>query len=627
MCGIIGYIGSSVHNLERILPVIKHRGPDGSGTYYNSKDGYNHVGFGHVRLSIIDPNACSNQPLFSACGNYVITYNGEIYNYKELRDTYLADYSFNTNSDTEVILALYRKLGKKSFSLLHGMFAFAIHDKANDQIVLVRDQLGIKPLYLCSYNESIYFASEIKVFKEFGINSEIDDSSISEFLINGFIYEPETGFKNITKLRQGHYLELNLSADQKISYTNQKAYWLPGERGTELHDLEKEICQSIEEHLVSDVEVGLFFSGGVDSSILLSHLGKSIRSLTVKSHPDSVAKSGITDDYYYARKVAEELGVSGVETIQLEPDRINSKQFLQSVEEVSRNNEELISDYTFISSRLISASARKSGLKVVLSGMGADELFGGYPRYVLMRYYNLLQFIGKTGFYKILSKALGGKPWFQKKVERFNSFFEEKNFVFKYSSLVGYFSNSELKSLLKPEYQSTLGFEKKAEAILSRHTNKSPLKKSMIMDLSGFLSHNFAVADKSSMAESIEVRVPLATKQLFDLSLAQPDKNLVSGFRTKPLLKNILEKTLSKKIVNRSKAGFNPPLDNYISEMGAKLAFQYMSENGLLNYCHKDYVQKLITEHYEKQKNNTYKIYTLLYLSSWLKNFTINTKS
>lgn len=615
MCGIVGYISNQSYELEKILPLIRHRGPDGEGIFYKkSKESF--LGFGHVRLSIIDLQKASDQPLLSSCKNYVIVFNGEIYNYRELKETYLSDYKFNTNSDTEVIIALYTVLGLDSLKLLDGMFVFALYDQARNEVIIARDHLGIKPLYLCKQGASLFFGSEIKVFKGFGARVEIQESAIPEFLMNGFIYEPETGFKDIIKVRPGHYLKLSL--EEREFNPDQLPFWAPGNKPQNNRSLEENVRGSIKKHLVSDVPVGLFFSGGVDSSLLLNYLTDSIRSMTVKPPAGSAAKSGLADDFYYANLISKQLGVDELEVIELNKENLSGRQFLDSIEQVSIKNEELISDYTFISSRLISSAARKLGLKVVLSGMGADEIFGGYSRYVLMRYYNLLQVIGKTGIYKGISRVMGKRPWFQKKIERFISFFEERGFIYKYTSLVGYFSRTELNDILRPEYLDTNKYEKKLNGILSPYSDLSPLKKSILLDLSGFLSHNFMVADKSSMEESIEVRVPLATKELFEYAFSMPDDALVKGGKTKKILKEVLEKYLKKDLVNRSKTGFNPPLDAYIEELGIKGAGKYLFENGLFNYCKEEYVSKLLSDHYSGKKNNTYKIYTLLYLSSWL---------
>jgi asparagine synthase (glutamine-hydrolysing) len=615
MCGIVGYVSNQSYNLEQIIPLIRHRGPDGEGVFSEKFQEYL-LGLGHVRLSIIDLQEASNQPLISICGNYVIVFNGEIYNYRELKDTILSSYNFKTNSDTEVIVALYSVLGVESLKLLDGMFAFALYDKKKNELIIARDHLGIKPLYLYRKGKSLFFGSEIKVFKGFDLNIEIDESALSEFLLNGFVYEPETGFRDVTKLRPGHYIKLRLS-DQEPS-DSQIPFWQPGEGTNGSKSLEFKIRESINKHLVSDVRVGLFFSAGVDSSLLLSFLTNTIKSMIVKLPDGDAAKSGLADDFYYAKLIAHELGVNSLKVIDLEKDNLSNKEFLNSIEQVSIKNEELISDYTFISSRLISSEARNQGLKVVLSGMGADEIFGGYSRYVLMRYYNLLQLIGKTGIYKLVALLIGKKLWFQKKVERFKSFFEENEFVFKYSSLVGYFSKEELRRILRPEYSDTKKFEKKLAQILFPYSDLSPLKKSILLDLSGFLSHNFMVADKSSMQESVEVRVPFANKGLFEYALSLPDNELVSRFKTKKALKDVLEKYLRKDLVNRSKVGFNPPLDKYIANLGVKDAKQYLSNSNLFHYCNEYYVDQLLDDHYSGKKNNTYKIYTLLYLSSWL---------
>lgn len=617
MCGLVGYISKEKVLLEPALKAISHRGPDGEGSFEYYVNEF-HIGLGHVRLSIIDLSAEADQPFFSNDNRYNIIFNGEIYNFKELKIKYLSDHRFRTTSDTELLLYLFIKYGAKMLNWLEGMFTFLIFDSFTNEFFIARDQLGIKPLYYYYDEDNFFFASEIKALRCLGVKPIIDHSSISEYLLTGFIYEPYTGFKNILKIGPGHHTTLTFKNGCILMQS--KAYWTPKKHDNFLvENVEDLIKSSIKKHLVSDVSVCLFFSGGVDSSIILSYLKNSIKSLTIKPLDNAVVESGNENDYYYAKLISKKLGIDRVEVIELEKQEMSSSQFLSTIQDLPNCNEELLSDYTFIASKLISRAASERGAKVVLSGLGADELFGGYPRYILMRYYRILNFIGKTGVFRLIANIIAKKPRFSKKVERFKNFFEENDLIYKYSSLVGYFSKAELSLLLKKEFIDTATFEKKLNKILEQYHNISPLKQAMLLDFHGFLSHNFLVADKSSMQAGIEVRVPLATKEIFEYTFNLPDKFLVKRGKTKWVLKKLLENFLNKKLVNRSKTGFNPPLDNYIYNLKYDICFNFLNKNGLFNYCNKQFVSLILQEHYAKLKNNTYKIYSLLYLSAWLK--------
>ena len=435
---------------------------------------------------------------------------------------------------------------------------------------------------------------------------------ITEFLLNGFIYEPDTGFKNVHKILPGSYFEIDFT--KSCFKIKDVLYWKPG-----ISNIDRSVKDLIEDSIlsqtVSDVPVGLFFSGGVDSSIILSKLRDRIESFTVESSKEEYENAGNSNDYRYASIISKLFGVS-LNPIRIsDSDKLTGDELLNYIDILGNITEEPIADFTFISSQILSRSVKKRGFTVMLSGMGADELFAGYSRYRMVKYqkvYRKLRWVANAFFSK--------SSFFSKKIERFNTFLDESDISFKYTALVGIFSRREIKDLMiaQPTFDE---YKAKIQSILEGYEGKSMMKKTMLMDRLGFLSHNFSVADKSSMLESVELRVPLATKDLFDVAFNLPDRQLVSFFRGKIPLRKLLYKDLSRKLVDRRKAGFNPPLDAAITDIGADRCFEFMEARGLFLVLRQDIVSKLIHQHYNNTVNNTYKIYSLLYLSAWLNNF------
>lgn len=615
MCGIVGYFSTSGYkdSLEDKLEIIKHRGPDGKGVFETSDQNIT-IGLGHVRLSIIDLSENANQPLSSVCGNYEIIFNGEIYNYKALKDKYLKDITLLTTSDTEVLLNLFILKGKDILNELKGMFAFVIYNKSTRSLFIARDQLGIKPLYYYHDKDKFVFSSEIKALWQFkGIKKQIDTSTYTEFLLNGFLYEPDTGFKKVKKLELGSYI--TISDKTKLSIHK---YWSPEVKEDVINQpikkFDNDIEDSIKEHLESDVPVGLFFSGGVDSTIILDKVKHRIQPVVVKSNIEESKDSGQTNDFFYANKVAEEFDVD-LKVVDLKETIKTNEDFIKQIDFLSKATEEPISDYTFISSKIISKKSKDLGYTVMLSGMGADEVFGGYPRYKMIKYENLFRLINN-----LVPDFLLKNKAFEKKLQRFKTYFNHEEFSMQYASLIGYFSIKELESLILNKADNSL-YIGKINQILSNIPKASKLKKAMYLDLYGFLSHNFLVADKSSMLESLELRVPLATKNLVEKTFALHSKYLLKINDAKIILKKILLKTkLSKSIIYRKKAGFNPPLDNLIRNLGKEEIICIFDKNSFFTNFSRPTIIKILDNHFSKRENNTYKIFQLLYFSFWIKN-------
>ena len=609
MCGIVGGISNKAIDIDLMLDAISHRGPDGFGKKHFVTESNHNIYLGHRRLSIIDITDNSSQPFTSNDSSYTIVFNGEIYNYKELKSNYLPDFNFKSSGDTEVILELFNKYKTASFKWLKGMFAFSIYDHINCKMYLCRDGIGIKPLYYYVNETEFYFASEISAIKTQQLDFTICKNSITEFILNGFVYEPNTGFENIKKVYPGSYLEIFF--DNHLSYVETK-FWKPLIKpglNVDDYDITSLVKKEYENHLVSDVPIGLFYSGGIDSSVLMTLGNKEVVPYFINS------KSNVKEstELKYAKEIAGTLDREFV-MIDLTMDNKESDKLLASIEHVAKKSEELIADYTFFVSELISRKARENGNKVMLSGMGGDETFLGYPRYRLIKF----KYIYKAIFI-FANKLLSFSKKFSKKLDRFRAFFENKNFIFQYTNLIGYFQEKELQDMLVNYNPSSLEkYEDKLTSILKDYQQLSQVKKAQILDLYGFLSHNFMVADKSSMQASIEMRVPLATPDLFQQSI-NTNADILMNFRNakKPLL-SILKEKLNLRLFSRPKEGFNPDLENLVSTIGTERIVLLLNSDILLTYIKKEFVDNLIDEHINGVKNHSFRIYQLLYFKYWL---------
>lgn len=612
MCGIVGYISSDKIDLSNHLKKIYHRGPDFSDVNYDFIEN-KYIGLGHVRLSIIDTTSHANQPFYFE-DKYVLIFNGEIYNYIEIRNE-LKDkgYIFNTESDTEVLIIAYDYYKEKVFEYLDGMFAFCIYDKVNNKIIIARDHLGIKPIYYYFDKnlKEIYFASELKALFEFkSVPKKISSEAICEYLFNGWLYEPDTGFENIFKIMPGTCLEYDLKSNEKVltTYFDVTSEY---ENSKKLHNknIEDLINDSIKKQCRSDVPLGVFFSGGIDSTVIASKVNNP-KCLSAKYSDVDIKNSGIGNDFFYSEKIAKLLNLD-IEAIELE----NEKFDLNIIKHIINSTEELNADFTYSISEKISKKARLKNYIVMLSGMGADEIFGGYPRYKVVKYKRFYKFISYLliPFKNIIKKNKS----LNKKVDRFFNSINENDFIYSYSSLIGSFSKSEIEKIVKQK-NGIQKYHDKINNFLDKVRTKTDFKKAFFLDLYGFLSHNFIVADKSSMQASIEMRVPLINKELVVKNFYENENKLLDFFHTKKQLKKILYKILPKEIIDRKKTGFNPPMDNLIKDIGKDNFIKIIRSGKLKYYLNLDYIEVLIDNHFNNNDNNTYKLWKILYLNFWI---------
>ena len=631
MCGVSGimYFNKKFIVKKKYLDdmnnILNHRGPDGKGNWISSTK---NIGFGHTRLSILDLTTSANQPFLDNTKNYVITFNGEIYNFKEIKKILLKKgYIFNTkNSDTEVLLLSYIEWGLKCVDKFRGMFAFAIWDNIKKKVFLVRDRVGIKPLYYKLDSEKLIFSSEIKaILIDSDYIPEIDEESMYHYLTFLCTPAPKTMFKNINKLEAGTWL----SFDEKGN-SETKRYWDPLQEKelTDKKNIDKVLAKTLEESIkyrgISDVDVGVFLSGGIDSSTNAYFFSKNSKKKikTFSIGYDQEYKS-YKSELNYARIVAEHIKSSHFEK-KLRKDDIKNFIF-----DMVYFQDEPISDPVCVPIYYVSKLAKENNVKVCQVGEGADELFFGYTNWLRTSKINLLinniffpKFLKKLILllykkfniqYKytsdLLKRSVEKKPIFWGGAEAFSSF--EKNELFS-DSFKNKIKNLDSWNCIKPHYEF---FNKNAKY-------KSIENWMTYLDLKIRLPELILMrVDKMTMANSLEARVPFLDHNLVQKTIDLPKNIKIKKNNLKFLLKDIIKGLLPNEIVNRKKQGFGLPLKDWFQDgLG-------INEKEIINefvdrteFFKKQTIQKLID-----RKGDT-RLWFILNLAIWWKVFIRNTK-
>ena len=531
------------------LDAIAHRGPDASGEW--CADG---VFLGHRRLSIIDL-ACGGQPMHCAERRYVVVFNGEIYNYRELREELIRDgATFATNSDTEVILEGYRRWGADVVDRLHGMFAFLIWDRAGKRAFAARDRLGIKPLCWSMHRGALIVSSTLEPFRVLGEYDAIDPIAVRDLMSFDYIPAPRTIFKNVHKLEPGSRFEWNW-CDEAPRIDR---YWTPPltdptSTAPDEHELEELLDRAVARQMVSDVPIGAFLSGGIDSSLLVAfmarHSSQPVRTFSVAFSEGDVDESPI------ATLVAQRFGT---DHSVLRAEDVGGEALL----ELLGNLDEPFCDPTLVPTYLL-ASLTKRHVKVALSGDGGDEVFGGYPKYLCHRH-RAPRLPLSSAIYRLL-QAL---PWRPRGVGRLLPRLLSDNDQVRYAwTRYGDFPvfRKDLRQLITPEYHDALEIERHFdpwERRARRYGTDFGTDVLMLADLETYLSENCLVkTDRASMLASLEVRVPYLDETILDRVLPLPaDRKIVNG-QLKALLRPIARRLLPREVWDRPKHGFTVPLD------------------------------------------------------------------
>jgi asparagine synthase (glutamine-hydrolysing) len=613
MCGFVGYFHSGTlmdhqATIKAMADRIIHRGPDDADYYIDDS-----ISLGFRRLSIIDL-AGGRQPILNEDGSMVLLFNGEIYNFQSLRDDLIAKgHIFKTKTDSEVLLHGYEEYGKKLLNMLRGMFAFVIWDKKNKRLFGARDIFGIKPFYYYIKNNCFMFGSEIKCFlSNPDFEKELDEERIPEYLSYEYIPNEKTIFKNVFKLPGSYCFTYE---NGKI--TTEKYYdirYNPDE-GKSLDEWEdmisKEFTESVEMHQISDVEVGCFLSSGVDSSYVVQEVSKVTKAVKTFS-------VGYDEEKYselpYAQAFSKHIGVQNIS------NKVSSEDFFNAVPEIQYYMDEPLPNPSEIPLFFLAKNASKY-VKVVLSGEGADELFGGYPMYLAGDHFSQYSKLPK-GFRKGLAAIAKKCPDFKGKhfiirgaMEPYQRFMRA-NYVFTDSTERQKYLKRKITSL-KPEEYSKCYFDEVKGFDEPTQLQYVDMKTWMIYDI-------LLKADRMSMANSLELRVPFLDKKMLELSLKIPSRYRAHNDITKIALRGAAKKQLPDQTANKKKLGFPVPLNDWLREDRyyniVKKAFTGDIADKFFNI---DELVKLLDEHKKGKNGNMQKIWSFYSFIVWYDQFFI----
>lgn len=625
MCGIVGFASeiSKANNNQSLLKEmcnsIYHRGPDGVGLFFRKN-----VGLGMRRLSIIDLET-GQQPIFNEDGTIAIVFNGEIYNYHELRTALIEKgHHFSTESDTETIVHCYEEYGDKCASHLRGMFAFALWDERKQRLVLARDRLGIKPLYYTITNKTLFFASEIKAFlKITEITRTISPDAVNAYFTFGYIPDSLTIFEEIKQLLPGTMLVWG-----KGKFTTQR-YWSLHPTNSDQHSLQEwkeELLYKLEEavrlHLVSDVPVGVFLSGGIDSSAILAlmarHTNKRIKTFSIGFEGNS-----FYDERPFAKIVADKYGTEHHEFI-VQPD---VKNILPNLIDTF---DQPFADSSAIPTYYVSKMTSKY-VKVALSGLGGDELFGGYERYLgglWAEAYNRIPAIIRNNLIKHIVQILpdSSKGWLV--LSRAKRFIQTANLdgYSRYLGMISFFTPRERARLFAPEFQMQINLNRIEEGggFFESIANYPLLTQMLLFDQQNYLPGDLLVlTDRLSMAHSLEVRVPFLDHIFLEFAMTIPPELKIHGMTKKYILKEAVTDLLPQKILNRGKRGFSVPLAEWIRGELRELVSDHLSTDSLndVPILNKMEVQRILADHLACRYNYENQIWALLILVLWYRKF------
>lgn len=601
MCGIVGLVTKKEkeNTIKLMSDRIKHRGPDGDG-YFIDGD----VALGHRRLSIIDLST-GDQPMFNEDGSVVTVFNGEIYNYQELKEELIAlGHDFKTKSDTEVLVHGYEEWHTDLPKHLRGMFAFAIYDKNKNEVFLARDNFGIKPLYFAKMNDTFMFASEIKAFLDVPDFEKIFNESILEtYLEFSFVPTNETFFKGVHRLDAGCSLlykdgEIKLNKYFKLDFKEENMSFEDAVKN--ISDVMKD---SVEKHLIADVEVGSFLSSGIDSSYIVS-LAKPDKTYTVGYENKKY------DETMYAKDLAEKLGIKNESKI------ITKEEYLENISKIMYHLDEPTSDPAAISLYFVAKLASKD-LKVVLSGEGADEFFGGYNYYreeVDYKFYNKLPFCIRHAIGKVASIFPEGRG-FNFLVRRGEKL--ENSYI----GVNRNFSSKMAKKVLKNNYE--LKAIDVTKDVYNEFKNYSNIDKMQAIDINFWLMKDILLkADRMTMASSIEGRVPFIDKEVFKVASHLPFDYKVTKENTKVALRAAAKEVIPTEAYKKKKLGFPVPVREWIKEGDFKEEVEKTLNSDVANkYFNTKIINKMFEEHVNGKKDNYRKIWTIYTFIKWYQVF------
>jgi asparagine synthase (glutamine-hydrolysing) len=619
MCGIAGYISNEKLNNVEMLNVLKHRGPDhqqGYTDYSNNKE----VFLGHTRLSILDLSSNGNQPMFSDDKQIIIVFNGEIYNFEELKLKYLKNDSFHSKTDTEVVLKMYQKFGIKFIDELNGDFAISIYDKRLNKIFLIKDHVGVKPLYYYTDGNKFVFGSEIKTILASGIKPSLAKDELLNYFVFKYTPKNNTLYENIFRVPPASYIEYDLDKNNFSVHRYWKLEKNKDYSNLSYHDAKDVLYSLVEKsttsRLISDVPIGNFLSGGLDSSIIASFIKNRqdiIHYCARKSDVD-LKKEGTSSDYFYADKLSKEWNLKLLQA------NIGSEEAnLELIKKTLYYSDDLIADGSQIPSYLITKDASQTS-KVILSGMGADELFLGYAGHMLTllseNVMSKIPFGLSKGFYNQAAKVNQGKGKFlayRRYIHKIGKYGNYPKYKYGILNLVGDFENS---------CSVYSGNRDSLESMLSNYfpENEDVFDSLTRFEIENVLVKNLNYTDRTSMANSVECRVPFLDKHIVEFAFSIKRNYKLSNTGTsKRILKDAFKQQLPEYIIKRRKAGFGMPLrsifssDAKVNQLLDKSFFNSFNQFSLPD------IERIINNHISGKEDNSSIIYALISFQEWYK--------
>ena len=636
MCGIAGLIAPDPENrIGKMLMSIEHRGRDDEGVFVSEAFGDRQLKacLGHRRLSIIDTSSAGHQPFVSEDKRFAITYNGEIYNYLDIREELEAKgENFSTATDTEVLLKAFQRWGEKCLDKINGMFAFAIWDDVAKTLFAARDRAGLKPFHYAFAGDSIVFASEIKAILASGmVAAELDPQGFDQFLSFLWPVPPHTMFRGVYQLLPGHfffwkdgslnirqYWDLDFSAEEKIGsereWANRVASAL--ERVTKLE-------------MVADVPLGAFLSGGIDSTSIVAFMSRHTRSkvstYTTAISPDDLEFDIIPSDVEWARKAAKLFPVDYHETL-LKPDVVDL------LPKLVWHSDAPVIDMA-IPSYLISERSRATQ-KVMLSGMGGDEIFAGYPRQLAMQiagFTDIVPSAVRRPLMRTVESSLygGAKGKFTAPLRNAKKFARSAamDFEERYLGFGTYFTDAMKSDVLSDSMrEATADFDayEYHRRYFADSRDASPLNRLLYVDFKTFMpALNLDTTDRTSMAANLEVRAPFLNREIVELSARIPSNLKIKGFKRKYILKKAMESVLPKDLIWRRKAGFSAPIRSWLRGslrpmVDDLLSAETVKKRGLFEPAE---VQRIIDANLSGKEDLNLQVFQLLNLEIWMQQF------
>lgn len=629
MCGIVGMwmrLGSD-SSLSDSLDAIAHRGPDGRGEYRDQRNG---IVLGHVRLAIIDLSPAGAQPMASDDGRVVLVFNGEIYNFRELRAELEArGVTFRGHSDTEVLLRLYLADGLAMLPRLNGIFAFAVYDSRSEELLLVRDALGVKPLYYCESVAGLAFASEIKALSVLTDPGDtLDLPAIQRYL--RFLWCPGDGtpFAGVRKLPPGEFMRISAGriVERCCWYTLPQCQLRPERLRVDyaVASVQEALRRAVHRQLVADVSIGAFLSGGLDSSAVVAFARErvpDVRCFTIEVAGG--ADAGDTNDLPYARRVAQHLGVP------LDVVRVDSVRMAGDIERMVWQLDEPLADPAPLNVLYICELARSAGIKVLLSGAGGDDLFTGYRRHLALRYERLWSWlppVARAGLGRA-TRRLDQRSGFGRRLARLFAGADKSGD----ERLVSYFAwaqRDDLLPLYSGEMRAAVEHIRAGQPMLDFlrgiPEDRTPMDRMLALEQRFFLAdHNLVYTDKMSMAASVEVRVPFLDTDLVELAARIPDGLKQRGRVGKWVLKKAMEPYLPRDVIYRPKTGFGAPLRRWMRNELRELLGDLLSEASLRRRAlfEPDAVQRLIADNDAGRRDAAYTLFSLMCIEIWCRRF------